>query len=70
MWMQIIDVYWVSYWCSYWGHLGLGLFSKVFGAMVRIGCIALCLSRIFGAWWLDMIMVVMEGSSLVAVLAQ
>ena len=38
--------------------------------MVRIGCICWCVSRNFGAWWLHMIMVVIEGSSLVAILAQ
>ena len=28
-----------------WGNI-----SKVFGGMVRIGCISLCVFEIFGAW--------------------
>ena len=48
----------------------MGLYSKVFGGMVRIGCKSLCAFRIFGAWWLHMIMVVVEGSYLVDILAQ
>jgi hypothetical protein len=35
-----------------------------------IGCITLCDSRDFGAWWLHVIMIVVEESSLVAILAQ
>ena len=46
--MHIIDLYWFSCWCRYWGHLGVGLSSKVFGGMVRIGCTSLYVSRIFG----------------------
>lgn len=67
--MFIINVYWFSFWCRYWGHSGVGLYSKVFGRMLRIGCLSLCVSRSFGAWWLYIIMVVVEGSSLVAILA-
>ena len=29
--------------------------------MVKIRWISLCVSRIFGAWWLHVIMVVVEG---------
>ena len=54
----------------YWGHSGVGLYFKVFAGMVRIECISLCYSRIFWVWWLHMIMVVVEGSSLVAILVQ
>jgi len=48
----------------------VGLYSKVFGRMVRIKCLSLCVSRSFGTWWLHVIMIVVEGSSLVAILAQ
>ena len=32
-----------------WGHSGVGLYFKVFGGMVRIGCISLRVSRILRA---------------------
>ena len=47
-------MYWFSCWCRYWGHSGVRLYSNVFGWMVKIECISLCVSRIFGAWWLGM----------------
>lgn len=37
--------------------------------MVRIECISLWISKIFGVWWLHMVMVVVERVSLVAILA-
>ena len=46
-----------------------GCILRCLGRWVRIGCISLCVSRFFGAWWLHMIMVVIKGSSLVAILA-
>ena len=61
----MIDVYWFSCWCKYWGHSNAGLYSKVFRRMVKIRWISLCIYRFFGAWWLHVIMVVVEGSSLV-----
>ena len=48
----------------------MGLYFQVFGGMVGTRCISLCVSKIFGARWLFMIMVVVEGSSLVAILVQ
>ena len=70
LWMLIIDVYWFSCWCRYGGHSSMGLYFKVFRRMVRIGCISLCVYGIFLVWWLHMIMVVLEGSSLVVILAK
>ena len=46
--MHIIDVYWISCWCRYWGHSGVGLYSMLFGGMVRIGCKSLCVYEFFG----------------------
>ena len=37
---------------------------------MRIECISLCNSRIYWAWWLHTIMVVVERSYLVAILVQ
>ena len=46
----------------------MGLYCKVFGGMVRIGCIYLYVSRRFGALWFHM-MVVVKGPFWVAILA-
>ena len=40
LWMDIVDMYWVSCWCRYVGHLVMGLHSMVFRGMVKFMCIS------------------------------
>ena len=52
------------------GHPVVGLHSMVFGGMVRIMCVFLCVSRLSWVLWLHKIIVMVDGSSLAAILAQ